>query len=74
MDFKEKYYKYYDREEELQKEIEDLAEVDKRSKAKEKELYMIRDITHLVHQVETLAKKCKYYEELLDRNNISYLK
>ena len=70
----EKYSKYYDREEQLEKEIRDLAEADKRSVAKEKELYMIRDITYLVHIADELGKKCRYYENLLERNNISYLK
>lgn len=39
----DKYSKYYDREEQLEKEIRNLAEVNKRSATKEKELYMIRD-------------------------------
>ncbi len=70
----EKYSKYYDREEELEKELIALAEVDKRSKTKEKELDMVRDIIHLAYIADELAKKVRYYEKLLERNNISYLK
>ncbi len=70
----DKYSKYYDREEQLEKEIRNLAEVNKRSATKEKELYMIRDITHLAYIADELSKKCRYYETLLERNNISYLK
>lgn len=70
----EKYSKYYDREEKLEKEIMALAEVDKRSRTKEKELDTVRDILHLVYLVEEASKQNRYYEKLLDRNGISYLK
>lgn len=74
---KELLEKYETEQKRIEREISDLWEVGKKSKAKEKRLEEIKLILIGIEAKQIIEDKIRennYYKTLLDRNNISYLK